>query len=310
MRRIPMIHTKKMLQISLLPAFFIIASLSISAQEAVVDREKEKKKFKSLYYSEKIWEKNIKSAYDTLGSFGHLVKLAKNDRALSVLSEKEPLNFNHDKVALRYVPWRSSIRYVKEGERLILNTFGKLEEVKTLIKSKIDLAKMNKINASDLNIGNRDGIELSRFGFIRVKDPDKIRAIGSQRDWLSLFFAPQGNDKKGLIALATLRTEYNNLRAGVKDVQIIIDPSPMDDNFDDIVIISRYNQDTPSVSLVGLMRNDKSFSHRNEFKRRYHKFLRHEFVQIVKRISKYNSITSNELHTKQFKIMDRNIGAY
>ena len=258
--------------------FTLLLSSVLFAQWKLVDRQKENKKYQSLQQSGKSWDRNIQEAYGQLAQFGFLVELAKRDRAIAILAEKEPHDFRHDKRDLKFVPWRNNIRYVKEGEQFLLNSFGKLSEVKELIKKKVELAAKNNVTVPNPNIGGREGVEVSQFGFVYAKDPDKTRAIGSQRKWIGLYFAQPGQNE---LSFASLRVEYHNFRSGVKEIELIIDPSPIDDQMEDIVIVHRYNQTAPKVYLLALMHNNKSFAHRNEFKKKYDAYLRGSFFTNV-----------------------------
>ena len=284
--------------------FTLLLSSVLFAQWKLIDRQEESQKYQSLQQSGKGWDKNVQETYGQLAQFGFLVELAKKDRATAILAEKEPHNFRHDKRDLKFVPWRNNIRYVKEGEQFLFNSFGKVEEVKALINKKIQLAAQNKVTVPNPNIGNREGVEISQFGFIYARDPDKTRAIGSQRKWISLYFNQPATNE---LSFVTIRVEHHNFRAGVKEIELILDPSPTDDQTEDIVVIHRYNQTEPKVYLLALMHNDKSYDHRNQFKNRYHEYLRSHFLQMFKRIATYNAFNPYKAHDKEVERLDRGL---
>ena len=285
--------------------FTLLLSGVLFAQRRIIDKQEENLKYKLLQQTGKGWDKSIQEVFSQLAQFGFLVELAKNDRATAILAEKEPYNFRYDKRHLKFVPWRSNIRYVKEGDSLLLNSFGKISEVKELINKKIQLATaQNNVKVANPSIGNRDGVEISQFGFVYAKGPDKTRVIGTQRKWISLYFAQPARAE---LSLATIRIEYHDFREGVKEVELIIDPSPTDKQMEDIVIIHRYNQTVPEVYLLALMSNDKSFAHRNQFKKKYHGYLRSHFLQSLRRMAAYNTLTTHGAHEKEVKRLERGL---
>ena len=292
-------NRKKLTTLCFIIFFF---SNTLFSQSPVVNREQEKKNFASLHFTEKRLGQNIKEAYESLSKFAYLIKLAKEDRLRAIQAEKEPHNFRHDFKALKYVPWRNNIRYVKEGDKFILNSFGKVNEIKELINERVTQARANNILIDKINFQAREGIEFSQFSFIYAKDSDKTRAVGAQRKWLSLYFNPNKT-----LALSTLQVEYNNLRRGVKEIELIIDPSPTDNNLDDLVIVHRYNQGPAKVYLVGMMYNNKSFNNRNNFKIKYNNYLRNKFLQMFQRVAKYNNYNSHEGHKKHFERLERGL---
>ena len=291
---------KKILRSALLSTFFL--SSLLFAQWKLIDREGEKQQYQSLEKTGKSWDKNVQEAFGQLARFGFLIELAKKDRATAILAEKEPHNFRHDKRELKLVPWRNSIRYIKEGDQFILNSFGKIEEIKGLVSKKIQLAAQNNVQVPNLTIGAREGVEISQFGFIYANDPDKTRAVGSQRKWMSLYY-----NNPNELAAVVLRVEYHNFRAGVKETELVIDPSPVDDQMDDIIILHRYNQVEPKVYLVALMHNDKAYNNRNKFKSKYHGYVRGHFLQMIERISNYNILNPTKAHEKEVDRLERGL---
>lgn len=285
--------------------FTFLLSSALSAQWKLRDRKGEDKKYPSLQKTGKYWDKDIQLAYAQLSQFGFIVELAKNDRATAILAEKEPHSPHYSERDLKFVPWRSSIRYVKEGEQFLLKSFGKLSKVKELISKSIKLASQSNVVVPNPSFGDREGVEISQFGFIYKKDPDKTRAIGFQRKWINIFFSQASQNQ---ISLATLRVEYNNFRLGVKEIDLIIDPSPMDGQMRDIVILHRYNETDPKVYLLALMYNDKGANHRNQFKAKYSHYLRGDFLQIFKRIGAYNKLNYSASHEGYLKRLNRSLG--
>ena len=277
--------------------FILLLGSALFAQRKVIDRQQENLQYKSLQIAGKTWDKKIQEVYKKLEHFGFLVALAKDDRKKAILGEKEPLDFRHDRRHLKFVPWRNSIRYVKEGEDFLLNSFGDIEEVKALIAKKIQLAAQNNMTVPKPNIGNREGFELSQFGFIYVKDPDKTRAIGTQRRRLTLYFSGPNQQ----LAAATMRIEYHNFREDVKEIELIIDPTPIDKQMEDIVILHRHNKKEAKVDLLALMHNSKAFANRNKFKSKYHNYLRVHFFQSIQRIATYNVLNPQKFNQKAFE---------
>ncbi len=281
------------------------------AQPGLIDRAAEKVDHAALQFGEKILDKNIQEAYEYLKSLGYLSALAKSDRALAIKAEKEPYNFRYDQRALKYVPWRNSVRYVKESDLFLLNTFGSTEETLALIQEQVTKARLQKIDIPNFQLGSRDGVEISVFGFLYVKDKDKTRSIGSIRRTLRMFYVPTGRLPNGEqdydLGLVSLRIVYDNFRQGNKDVEVIIDPSPNDEQMDDLIILHRYNQAPSDVYLLGLMHNTKTFSHRYDFKRKYYSYFRDQFLQLLQRVTKYNTFSTNASHEEQVKRLDRGL---
>ena len=284
---------------------------SLFAQQEYIDRKREAKEFRSLLYAESIQDKNIQQAFTYLGSLGYMTELAKFDRNLAVRAEKEPHNFRTDLRRLKYVPWRNTLRYVKESEQFVLNSFGDLEEVKALIQSKLALARGHKIDLPEFGYGARDGVELTWYGFLYEKGPTKRRAIGSQSKSLTLYFIPSDknkfNQQNYKLERATLKIIHNNMLQDSKQVEFIIDPTPLDDKLDDILIVTRYNYAPPEIYVLGMMHNNKGFSHRLEFKKKYHNYLRNQFLQMFQRIAKYNKFTENVRHEKHLQRLQRGL---
>ena len=296
---------------------YIIATMAILLfsglvfAQPLIDRAAEREEFRSLQYAEKIQDKNIQETFDYLETFGYMTDMMKFDRSLAVKAEKEPHNFRNDLRKLKYVPWRNTLRYVKEGEAFLLTSFGDIEEVKGLIQSKLTVARSHKIALPEFGYGQREGIELTWYGFLYEKGKEKRRAIGSQSKSLTLYFAPtdknQFNQQNYRLDRATLKIVYHDMLRDSKDVELIIDPTPKDDQMDDIVILHRYNFAPSSVYVLGMMHNNKSFTHRFDFKKKYHNFLRNQFLQMFQRIAKYNKYSENVNHGLHVKRLQKGL---
>ena len=280
---------------------FFCCSLLL-AQQNPVDRKKEAILFKSIQKKGLRLDKKIQEAYADIATFGFLIDLAKHDRAVKIAREKNPFVRSQTKRKLKYVPLKHSIRYVKEGEDFLFSDFGKASEVRALIAKKIAFAQKNNVNVPNLNIANRDGVEVSHFGYGSSYNLKRAQASVSGRKKLSLYFT----DNKTL-SMAILRLENNDYYAGIKDVELIIDPSPTDDKTDDIIILYREGNKEATANLLALMHNNTFYDDRNKFKIKYYEYLKNRFVEKFRGMSNYNKEFGKWPDDSYFKRLDNGL---
>ncbi len=254
---------------------------ALIAKPKIIDREAEKKAYPDLQTTEGILDRNILEAYKRLGLFGPLVNMAKEDREKYFKERQDPLDFRHSLKNIVYTPRNTYVRYVKEGADFLLVGLGDTAETLAKISEKTAEANNAGVQIANFAFQEREGIELTQFEFIYSDDEPTREAIGSRRKSLSLFYrrTGQGNvdtEQDFTLDLVVTRIVHDNFKKGVKDVEVIIDPTPLTENMDDVIIIHRYNQKPSQVILVGTMPNTPNFPQRNTFKQKfYNKMLDH-----------------------------------
>jgi hypothetical protein len=267
MKRI-FINTAGALAVSLLAG-------ALMAKPRIIDREAEKKAYPDLQTTEAILDRNVTEAYRRLSLFGPLVNMAKEDRDKYFKERQDPLDFRHTLRNIVYTPRNTYLRYVKEGADFLLVGLGDTAETQAKISEKTAAANNAGVQVPALAFQDREGIELTQFDFIYPEDEPVREAIGSRRKSVSLFYkrTGQGNvdtEQEYTLDLVVTRVVEDNFKKGVKNVEVIIDPSPLTENMDDVIIIHRYNQKPSQAIVVGTMPNTPNFPQRNTFKQKFY----------------------------------------
>lgn len=277
-------------------AFFITGTLF--AQPKLIDREKEAAEFPDLMKTEDNQEKNILDANKRLGTFGPLVTMAKEDRRLTFEEQKDPTNFKNTFRYVKYTPRNTYVRYVKESPEFVLAGLGEVPDLQALIREKATLAQSLKINAKEIQFQTRDGVELTQFEFIWRQDPDKRRPIGSRRKSVTLYYTQVANtpdtENNYQLSMVVTRVVQDDFEAGVKDVELIIDPSPLDEQMEDVIVMHRYNQKVANANYVSMMANTPNFPHRVVFKQKFYVKLTDHFVQLYRMVDAYAKKDGND----------------
>lgn len=267
---------------------------ALLAQPILTDRKNEQESYPDLQITEKNQEKNILNVYKRLGRFGRLVELAQEDRMKNFKEVEEPNDFRHTIKNIKYTPRNTYFRYVREDPEFLLVGLGTTTDIQARINERIGQANAAGVQIKDFQFQQREGIELTAFDFIKEQTQNAVlETVGSQRKSLSLFYrqanqaGAQDEPQQLELDLAVIRNTEDHQRDGVKDVEIIIDPTPMDDNLDDIIVIHRYNMKVPRITLLGALSNTPSFPLRNKFKQKYYVKLLDHFYRLYRLVDNY-----------------------
>lgn len=284
-------------------AVYLLLPVTLFSQPKLIDRQEELKEFPDLQNTEKQLDKNILDAYVRLSIFGPLVNLAIEDRAKYFKHREEPLEFRHTLKNIIYTPRNTYIRYVKESPDFLFVGFGTTEEVLAKIKEKIDYANNQGVQVPQLQLKQRDGIELTQFDFIYDENTPDRRVIGSRRKSLTLFYERVNQGAVDVpqdfrLTMVVARVVHDNIRDGLKDIELIIDPSPDTENMDDVIILHRYNFKPLNAIVVGSMQNTPNYPHRVVFKRDFQLMLLDHFNTLYRMVDGYAKRDSNDYNER------------
>lgn len=279
-------------------ASLILAGVVIG-KPRVIDREDESKQYPDLQETEKGIEKNIVDTFKEFNNFGYLVAYLKEDRNLEFNAQRDPYDFRFRLENVNYTPRNTYIRYVKSSPEFVMVGFGVPSDVQALINEKVEEAKAAQVNAVMPDLNGIEGMELTQFDFIKEDTKKEAReVVGSVRKSMSLYYEQvnqQADTEQQLkLKMAIMLVVDDHLRDGVKDKELIIDPSPLDDNMDDIIIVHRYNKKVPSVTILGTVDNTPSFPTRNKFKQKFYKKLSNQFYRMYQLVDNYAVKDDNE----------------
>ncbi len=302
-------NMKRWLLISLI--IFMI-NIYIWSQPKLIDREEERKEYPDLQQTEIILDKNIQDAYKRLSIFGPLVNLAKEDRSKFFKQKEDPLDFNHTLKNIVYTPRNTYSRYIKESPEFLLIGFGPTQEILAKIKERIDYVNGQGVKVPQLQIGQRDGIELTQFDFIYSENTPTREAVGSRRKSLMLFYerVNQGTiDTPQDFRLSSVVTKVvsHHIKDGIKDVELIIDNDPNTENMDDVIIIHRYNEKPTNVIVLGSMHNTPNNPHRVQFKRDFYLQLLDHFNTLYRMVDGYAKKDGNEYNQKVIELLKKSM---
>lgn len=292
--------------ISLIATVFAIGTLT--AQPKLVDRAAEKKEYPDLQFTEGEHDKNIQQAYARIRMYSPLVNMAAKDRANSFKEKAEPLRFENTFRFIKFTPRNTYIRFVKESADFMLVGLGETKTLQALINDKIEAAKKAGVNVPAFQFQNRDGIELTQFQFILRADSDKTRAIGSRRKTVMLFYkagaaATPDSEADMPLDLVVTRVVEDDYDAGVKDVELIIDPSPETPGTDDMITLHRYNYKVTDCAIIGAMSNTPNYPHRVEFKQKFYGRLLDHFDTLYRMVDTYAKRDGNGANEKSIQRM-------
>ncbi|MEQ9366435.1 MAG: hypothetical protein RIF32_19500 [Leptospirales bacterium] len=292
-------------------ALITIASVSsVFGQPRLVNRDSERKEFPDLHETEAYQEKNIQETYTELQRMGFLVRMTQLDRQ-TAFEEQQPENqydFTKTSRLVEYTPRNTYIRFVANNQQFLLNTFGAAEKIKAQMDERVAKAKEIKAWSTeqgykDINFGgDKNGVELTQFAFIYSDDEAHRKVVGSRRKSVSLFF----NDATGEVAqgqvltlnMVVTRLERDDFKEGVRNVYLIVDPSPETQAMDDIVILHRYNQKPTQVTVLGMMSNTATNPHRNHFKQKFYVKLLKHFFRLYRMVANYASKGDNDYNNE------------
>ena len=287
-----------------------IVAGELSAQQKKINRKDEAGEFPDLQTTEDIQDQNIANVYKRLATFGHLVEMARQDRLNKFREENvDRLNFNFTHRDLKYTPHNTYVRFVHNGDKFSTVGLGETQKVMGQINEKVAVAKSIGINANEIQFPDLDGIELTKFDFLYEIIDQERRAIGSRRKSISLYFQPgdvgPDQERNFTLEMAVTRITDDNYQEGRKYVQLIIDPSPMDDNNDDIVVLHRYNQKPTVVTVLGTMRNSANYPHRIEFKQKFYVKLLDNFFRLFRLVDGYSRKDGDDFNDELLKHLER-----
>lgn len=320
----------KMKPLKLLIAISIfLASVSLSAQKILINRQVEKTLYPDLQFTEEIQDRNIQEAHKRFYEFGHLVALAQNDRVTLAKDMEFPPKYDFKTMFrwLQFTPRNTYVRYIEDidqpmkkddkgkatGGNLFLQAFGDPEEVKAMLKERIDEAKGVKVDAKELTWNGRKGIELTQFEFIYDADEPERKPVGSLRKTMAILYKQGADGKFELdkdkpadeegrpvyrVDMVVLSVVSDNTKEGVKHVQVIIDPDPNTPNMDDVVIFDRYNQKPLQVTILGMMWNTPNYPHRVRFKQKFYVKALDHFFRLYRMVSNYARRDGNDYNER------------
>lgn len=275
-----------------------VLSISLLARGKVIDRAQEKKDFPDLQANEDIQDKNIANAYARLTTFGPLVPLAQEDRMAFFKERQDPNDFRNALRNIVYTPRNTYVRYVKDNADLLLVGFGTPAETEAKIKEKVQEAVSAGVQVTAPTFQGREGIELTQFEFIFQENEPGREATGSKRKTLSLFYkrAGQGGvdtEKDFVLDFVVARIVEDDLRKGIRDVELVIDPTPGTENMDDVIILHRHNEMPSQAMVLGAMANTPNFPLRNQFKQKFYGHLMDQYNILYRLVDGYARRDSN-----------------
>jgi hypothetical protein len=284
----------------ILPLILLAAVGSVMAQPRYIDRANEKDAYPNLQVAEANQEANVRDVMKRLSDFKNLVEMAREDRITNFNKIKEPNNFQHTLKNITYTPRNTYVRYVREDPESIFVGIGEKDNMLAQAQEKIALANQHKITIKNLEFKQRDGIELTQFEFIReTVGTQCCIAVGSRRKSITLYYrqaaAQQPEAQQELLLdMVVLRVVEDHQRNGVKNVEVIIDPTPLDADMNDIMVFQRYNVHVPHVSILGAMSNTTNYPHRYRFKRSFYNRLNEHFYRLMMLVDNYASKGDND----------------
>ena len=286
-----------------------LITTQLSAEDpSLVDVKYEKENFPALLATEGQLDKNIQNAYDRIRGFGHLVPMAKEDRIQKQKEEADPYDFKNTFRNIKFTPRNTYLRYVKESAPFILVGMGDMQTLQQQIQNEAKRAQSAGLQVQPLQFGDRDGIELTQFSFIYSEGPDR-EAIGSIRKSVTLFYAPAGGaadaEQQWKLEAVVTRLVEDDFKMGIKNVEVIYDPSPDTENMDDVYIWHRYNQKEPNTVVLGTMHNTANFPLRNKFKQKFYVKLMDHFNMLYRLVDGYSKKDGQKYNETIIEFMEK-----
>ena len=307
------------------------------AQPRLIKRQEEQKEYPELQVTEKIQEANIQTANNRFATLWWLVDMARADRKVAAKELKDPLNFENTYRLLKFTPRNTYVRYVTDIQELdpdpktkkikgsfVLSGFGaaKLDSdaqppdpenpkrplgLLAQQKKKVDEATKNGVKAVDIQFNQgRIGIELTQFEFIYETDEESRATVGSRRKSVALFYK-KGGDGKMTLDLVVTRIVQDHLRNGVKFIQLVLDPTPLTPEMDDVIIYDRYNQKPTDITVLGMMSNTPNNPHRLHFKQKFYVKLTDHFYRLYRMLAGYAKRDGNDYNQKVLEKLEKTL---
>jgi len=298
---------------AILPLVLLAAVGSVMAQPRYIDRAVEKDAYPNLQVAEARQEANIQDVMKRLSDFQHLVEMAREDRITNFNKIKEPNNFQHTLKNITFTPRNTYVRYVREDAENIFVGIGDKDQMLAQANEKIALANQHKIALKNLEFKQRDGIELTQFEFMReTVGTQCCVAVGSRRKSISLYYRQAANQQPEAqqeltLDMVIIRVVEDHQRNGVKNVEVIIDPTPLDEDMNDIMVFQRYNVHVPQISVLGAMSNTTNYPHRYRFKKKFYNRLNEHFYRLMMLVDNYASKGDNDYNEKLIEEVEKTL---
>ena len=299
--------------------FFVVG---LAAQPRLIDRKNEAKLYPDLQVTERVTDGEVLERMKGLSAYGHLVDMARVDRKIKWQEDYvDPQKFENTFRLLKFTPRNMYVRYVEDVEDLkkaadgkikgnfLLAGMGPAEELHEQLQQKVNDAKGVGIKVEKIAYGQgRTGIELTQFDFIYGNEPDGRKAVGSLRKSLTLLYSGGAKGGEPVLNMVVATTIYDHLAEGVTFKQVIVDPSPLDTNLDDIIIYDRYNQKPTSISVLGMMSNTPNDPHRVRFKKKFYTKYLSDFYRMYRMVDSYAKRDGGEYNREVIEKLEDNLG--
>jgi len=284
----------------------------IGAEPKIIDRAFEAKTYPDLQATEKMHEANIQIVYKAMNQYGPLVPLAAKDRATAFKEKTDPLKFENTFRFIKFTPMQTYARYVKESADFILSGMGDPKVVLETIAMRGKQANDAGITAPAFQFQNREGIELTQYSFIYREIKEGKPAIGSRRKSVLLFFKPGAgtqadSESSSQLDLVVTRIVEDNLVEGVKHTEIIIDPTPLTTEMDDVITLHRYNFEVTTCVMLATMSNTPVNPDRVTFKKQFYVHLLDQFHIFYRLVDSYSKRDGNDINEKTLDRMNHSM---
>lgn len=290
-------------------AGFAVLIGTLSAKPPVVNPQEEQEKYPDLQKTEDLLEESILQSYTRMQSFGHLVALVKEDRALAAAELEDKYDFRNRFRNVKYTPRNTYIRFVKESPEFLLVGFGELDQINEETQKQLQLAQEAGLQIQAPQFGNREGVELTQFEFIYDPDSPKRVAIGSIRKSLTLFVTPGQNEadaeQEVKVSAVVTKLVEDDFKQGIRNIELVYDPSPDTKEMEDVVIYHRYNYKVPNVVLLPTMNNTANYPHRIEFKRKFYVKLIDHYNMLYRLVDGYARKDGNEYNEEVLDLLKK-----
>ena len=300
----------------------LFLSGALAAQPRLIDRAREKQLYPDLQVTEAGSDAEVLERMKGLSEYWHLVDMARVDRKTKWQEDYvDPQKFENTFRLLKFTPRNMYVRYVEDVEDLkkgadgkikgnfLLAGLGPADDLSAQLEQKINDAKGRKITAEKIAYGQgRTGIELTLFDFIYADGPDGRKAVGSLRKSLTLLFTGGAKGGDPALNMVVSTTIYDHLADGVTFKQVVVDPTPLDKNLDDIIIYDRYNQKPTTITVLGMMSNTPNDPHRVRFKRKFYAKYLSDFYRLYRLVDSYSKRDGGEYNREVIEKLEDNLG--
>jgi len=290
---------------------FLIAGL-VQAEPKIIDRAAEAKNYPDLQATERAQETNVVDSYKALNQYAPIVALASKDRATAFKEKAEPLKFENTFRFVKLTQMNTYVRYVKETPEFMLSGMGDPKVVLELINAKTKQANDAGIVIPTFQFQGRDGIELTQFSFIYREEKEGKFAVGSRRKSMLLFYkagagTQADSEQTSQLDLVVTRIVEDNFAAGIKHVELIIDPTPLTPNMDDVITLHRYNFEVTTCVILGTMSNNPANPDRVLFKKQFYVGLLDHFNILYRMVDTYAKRDGNDVNEKTINRMSHSM---